>query len=78
MRQITCARDQPGLPLPDIVSVPRFVAASGDYTQWSVARDHDNLVYYVRSYDSWTTDSHDLQALGATTTGARSSLPRPT
>lgn len=61
----------------DIVSVPRFVAASGDYTQWSVARDHDNLVYYVRSYDSWQTDSHDLHALGVDAPGKRSTLTRP-
>jgi len=48
----------------ELCSVPRHVAASGDYTQWSVARDHDNLVYYVRTYDAWTTDAHDLKALG--------------
>jgi len=29
-----------------------------------VARDHDNLIYYVRSYDSWTTDARDLRGLG--------------
>ena len=50
----------------DLVHVPRQVAASGDYTQWYVARDHDNLVYYVRTYDSWATDAHDLTALGVT------------
>ena len=61
----------------DIVSVPRFVAASGDYTQWSVARDHDNLIYYVRSYDSWTTDAHDLRQLGVIEPGPRSVLARP-
>lgn len=62
----------------DIVSVPRFVAASGDYTQWSVARDHDNRRYYVRSYDSWITDCHDLGAMGVAAGGERSALPRPT
>lgn len=61
----------------DLVHVPRHVAASGDYTQWYVARDHDNGVYYVRSYDGWTTDSHDLEALGVASTGARSWLPIP-
>lgn len=61
----------------DIVSVPRFVAASGDYTQWSVARDHDNCIYYVRAYDSWDTDVHDLHTLGVDGTGERSILPRP-
>ena len=35
----------------DLVSVPRFLAASGDYTQWYVARDHDDPTYYVRAYD---------------------------
>ena len=48
----------------DLVHVPREVAASGDYTQWYVVRDHDRLVYYVRTYDSWATDAHDLAALG--------------
>jgi choloylglycine hydrolase len=47
----------------DLVSVPRQVASSGDYTQWYVARDHDRLIYYVRSYDGWTTAAHDLTAL---------------
>lgn len=61
----------------DLVSVPRFIAASGDYTQWSVARDHDELVYYVRSYDSWTTDSYELASL-ATADGQRSSHALPT
>lgn len=61
----------------DLVSVPRFVVAEGDYTQWSVARDHDNLVYYVRSYDSWQTDAHDLTALGVTSTGTPQTLPLP-
>lgn len=62
----------------DLVSVPRHVVAEGDYTQWSVARDHDNLIYYVRAYDSWTTDAHDLRALGVTGSGAPSTLPLPT
>ncbi len=62
----------------DLVSVPRHLAASGDYTQWYVARDHDQAVYYVRSYDGWTTDAHDLGQLGVTTTGPRSSVPIPT
>lgn len=61
----------------DVVSVPRHLAASGDYTQWYVARDHDNCVYYVRSYDGWTTDAHDLNALGVAAPGARSALPIP-
>jgi choloylglycine hydrolase len=61
----------------DLVSVPRFVVAEGDYTQWSVARDHDNLVYYVRSYDGWQTDAHDLTALGVMSTGTPQTLPLP-
>lgn len=61
----------------DLVSVPRQLAASGDYTQWYVARDHDNLVYYVRSYDGWTTDAHDLTALKVAEPGAPASLPLP-
>jgi len=62
----------------DLVHVPRQVAASGDYTQWYVARDHDGLVYYVRSYDGWMTDAHDLHALGVSDpTTARSALPLP-
>lgn len=61
----------------DLVSVPRQLAASGDYTQWSVARDHDHLVYYVRSYDGWTTDAHDLVALKVQGAGEPSTLPIP-
>lgn len=62
----------------DLVHVPRHVAASGDYTQWYVVRDHDRLVYYVRSYDSWRTDAHDLRALGvADGSGRRQALPLP-
>jgi choloylglycine hydrolase len=62
----------------DLVSVPRDVAPSGDATQWYVARDHDQLVYYVRSYDGWTTDAHDLHALGVSDPKtARSALPLP-
>lgn len=61
----------------NLVSVPRFVAASGDYTQWYVARDHDNPTYYVRTYDSWTTDAHDLVQLGVNRTGERRVLPVP-
>ena len=62
----------------DLVHVPRDVAPSGDYTQWYVARDHDRLVYYVRSYDAWTTDAHDLTELGVSdAAGARRSLPLP-
>jgi choloylglycine hydrolase len=61
----------------DLVSVPRHLAASGDYTQWYVVRDHDSLVYYVRSYDGWTTDVHDLAALGVAATGSPSTLPLP-
>ncbi len=76
----------------DLVSVPRDVAPSGDATQWYVARDHDGLVYYVRSYDGWMTDAHDLKAslgrlrpedrargaaaAGRLTAGARRSLCR--
>lgn len=62
----------------DLVSVPRQLASSGDYTQWYVARDHDNLVYYVRSYDGWGTDVHDLAALGVATPGEPRTLPLPT
>lgn len=61
----------------DLVSVPRHLAASGDYTQWYVARDHDNRLYYVRSYDGWTTDVHDLTALGVAATGTPTTLPLP-
>lgn len=61
----------------DLVSVPRFLAASGDYTQWYVVRDHDDLVYYVRSYDGWTRDTHDLHPLGVTDPGDRRTLPLP-
>lgn len=61
----------------DLVSVPRHLSASGDYTQWYVVRDHDALVYYVRSYDGWTTDAHDLSALGVTATGTPQTLPLP-
>ena len=61
----------------DPVCVPRHVVAEGDYTQWSVARDHDNRVYYVRSYDGWGTDAHDLAALGVSTPGATTMLPLP-
>ncbi len=61
----------------DLCSVPRFMAASGDYTQWYVARDHDNRVYYVRTYDSWTTDVHDLHGLGVDTDGTRSTIGLP-
>jgi choloylglycine hydrolase len=60
----------------DLVHVPRQVAASGDYTQWYVARDHDKLVYFVRTYDSWVTTAHDLHQLGAgDPSSARRSLP---
>lgn len=62
----------------NLVSVPRHLAASGDYTQWSVARDHDNRVLYVRTYDSWITSVHDLAALGVMAAGERRSLPMPT
>ena len=61
----------------DLVSVPRDLAASGDYTQWYVVRDHDSRVYYVRSYEGWTTDAHDLAALGVDRRGATSSVPLP-
>ena len=61
----------------DLVSVPRFLAASGDYTQWYVVRDHDALQYYVRTYDGWTTDTHDLKALGIATNGPRSVVTLP-
>ena len=61
----------------DLVSVPRFLAASGDYTQWYVARDHDDPTYYVRSYDGWTTEVHRLADLGLETPSAPRSLPLP-
>ena len=61
----------------DLVSVPRHLAASGDYTQWYVARDHDRCVYYVRSYDGWTTDAHDLHALGVQAPGPMTTQPLP-
>ena len=59
----------------DLVSVPRYVAASGDYTQWYVARDHDQKILYVRTYDDWGTDKHDLAELGVSKSGPRRSLP---
>jgi choloylglycine hydrolase len=61
----------------DLVSVPRHLAASGDYTQWYVVRDHDAGVYYVRSYDGWTTDVHDLAVLGVGQPGPARTLPLP-
>lgn len=61
----------------DLVSVPRHVAASGDYTQWYVARDHDDPTYYVRTYDAWTTDVHHLAELGLDQVGPQRSLPLP-
>lgn len=57
----------------DLVSVPRHLAASGDYTQWCVARDHDNCVLYSRTYDSWQTAAHDLHSLGVDGPGDRTS-----
>jgi choloylglycine hydrolase len=62
----------------DLVSVPRHLAASGDYTQWYVVRDHDNLRYFVRSYDGWSTDAHDLRDLRVDGPGQPSTLPLPT
>lgn len=59
----------------DLVSVPRHLAASGDYTQWSVVRDHDNRVYFAREYDSWATSRFDLRELRVEQTGPRSHLP---
>ncbi len=61
----------------DLVSVPRHLAASGDYTQWYVVRDHDRLVYYVRSYDGWTTEAHDLSTLGVQASGPVRTLALP-
>ena len=61
----------------DLVSVPRHLAASGDYTQWYVVRDHDNRRFYVRSYDGWTTDVHDLGELKVDQPGQPSTLPLP-
>lgn len=58
--------------------MPRFLAASGDYTQWYVARDHDDPTYYVRTYDGWTTDVHRLSELGLAAPGEQRSLPIPT
>lgn len=60
-----------------LISVPRQLVAAGDYTQWSVVRDHDNRVYYVRSYDGWQTDVHDLDALGVTGSGTPQTLALP-
>jgi choloylglycine hydrolase len=62
----------------DLVSVPRHLAASGDYTQWYVARDHDQPTYYVRTYDAWTTDAHRLDELGLDQPGEQRSVPLPT
>jgi choloylglycine hydrolase len=61
----------------EIVSVPRYLVAAGDYTQWCVVRDHGNCIYYVRSYDGWQTDVHDLVALGVTGSGQPHTLPLP-
>lgn len=57
-----------------LCSVPRQLAASGDYTQWSVARDHDTPTYYVRTYDSWETGVHVVADVLA---GGRRQLPLP-
>lgn len=61
----------------DLVSVPRDLAASGDHTQWYVVRDHDRRAYYVRSYDGWTTDCHDLGSLAVSSPGQPTTLPLP-
>ena len=61
----------------DLVSVPRYLAAAGDYTQWYVVRDHDRKRLYVRTYDGWQTDEHDLGELGVAGTGPRRTLPLP-
>lgn len=62
----------------DLVSVPRHLAASGDYTQWYVARDHDDPTYYVRTYDAWTTDIHRLSDLKVSEPGSQRALSLPT
>ncbi|MEI8080843.1 MAG: linear amide C-N hydrolase [Actinomycetes bacterium] len=62
----------------DLVSVPRHLAASGDYTQWYVVRDHDDPTYYVRTYDAWTTDIHRLADLKVGQPGPQRSVPLPT
>lgn len=61
----------------DLVAVPRFIAQSGDYTQWRVVRDHDARVLYVRSYDGWATDVHDLSALKVDAPGPVTTVPLP-
>lgn len=61
----------------DLVSVPRYLNAAGDYTQWYVVRDHDDPTYYVRTYDAWTTDAHRLADLKVDGAGARTSIPLP-
>lgn len=57
-----------------LCAVPRQLAASGDYTQWSVARDHDTPTYYVRTYDSWKTGVH---VVADTLAGGLRQLPLP-
>jgi choloylglycine hydrolase len=61
----------------DLVGVPRHLLASGDYTQWSVVRDHDDPTYYVRTYDAWSTAVHRLADMGVDRPGDRSVLPLP-
>ena len=67
---------QPGLPLPGHRQRARFVAASGDYTQWSVARDHDNCIYYARLRLLGHRRPRPVH-VGVDGTGERSMLPRP-
>lgn len=69
LTQFTDLHDDPhpvttALRATEFVSVPRFIAASGDHTQWAVAREHEHPHLHVRTYDSWQIDSYDLAELG--------------
>lgn len=61
----------------DLVSVPRQLAASGDYTQWYVVRDHLDPTLYVRSYDGWATDAHVLSDLAVGQPGPPRTIQLP-
>ncbi len=45
------------------VDIPRGEIKEGDYTQWSVVRDHTNKALYVRSYDNQTVRKVELSKL---------------
>ena len=61
----------------DLVSVPRYLVATGDHTSWWVVRDHDRATFYLRTYDSWTTAAYVLADLDLRRPGPRRTLSRP-